>query len=247
MWTITSTVLLTCCLRAALVQSQDHDDIEPGHGRNVWEDMTEFLTKGTKDECSLSVTGQGDLTKLRITCLGLERSYWCEYQGKPQVCRSYNNNPLHYFRQIMWELRKLPNACQGQRVLKPLMCRRASDEAQMVFTSASSSHAKPMDRPYRPTPDRLLQVRPQQRQREQRPKPTRPQILRTQSARTAQDKANQPKAVKSTTQRRIITPKPTVPQPTTQVPTSEAKKLAQDYCWRSFQGVCSFFIGWFRN
>ncbi|KAF4104955.1 hypothetical protein G5714_014286 [Onychostoma macrolepis] len=224
MWTITSTVLLTCCLRAALVQSQDHDDIEPGHGRNVWEDMTEFLTKGTKDECSLSVTGQGDLTKLRITCLGLERSYWCEYQGKPQVCRSYNNNPLHYFRQIMWELRKLPNACQGQRVLKPLMCRRASDEAQMVFTSASSSHAKPMDRPYRPTPDRLLQVRPQQRQREQRPKPTRPQILRTQSARTAQDKANQPKAVKSTTQRRIITPKPTVPQPTTQGGSETKKK-----------------------
>uniref|UniRef100_A0A673NBP5 Fibroblast growth factor-binding protein 2-like n=1 Tax=Sinocyclocheilus rhinocerous TaxID=307959 RepID=A0A673NBP5_9TELE len=210
MWTITSTLLLTCCLRAALVQSQDHDDIKPGYKRNVWEDEIEFLTKGTRDECSLSVTGQGDLTKLRITCLGLERSYWCEYQGKPQVCRSYNNNPLHYFRQIMWDLRKLPNACQGQRVLKPLMCRRASDEAQMVFTSASSSDTKPMDR-------------------------------------TAQDKPNQPKAVKSTKQKKITTPKPTMPRPTTPVPTSEAKKLAQDYCWRSFQGVCSFVIGWFRN
>ncbi|XP_016409791.1 fibroblast growth factor-binding protein 2-like [Sinocyclocheilus rhinocerous] len=247
MWTITSTLLLTCCLRAALVQSQDHDDIKPGYKRNVWEDEIEFLTKGTRDECSLSVTGQGDLTKLRITCLGLERSYWCEYQGKPQVCRSYNNNPLHYFRQIMWDLRKLPNACQGQRVLKPLMCRRASDEAQMVFTSASSSDTKPMDRPYRPAPDRPMQMRPQQRRREQRPKPTRPQILRAQSARTAQDKPNQPKAVKSTKQKKITTPKPTMPRPTTPVPTSEAKKLAQDYCWRSFQGVCSFVIGWFRN
>ncbi len=78
--------------------------------------------------------------------------YWCEYQGKPQVCRSYNNNPLHYYRQIMWDLRKLPNACKGQRVLKPLMCRRASDEAQMVFKSASSSHAEPMEWPYRPAP-----------------------------------------------------------------------------------------------
>uniref|UniRef100_A0A671RF47 Fibroblast growth factor binding protein 2a n=1 Tax=Sinocyclocheilus anshuiensis TaxID=1608454 RepID=A0A671RF47_9TELE len=207
---------------------------------DVWQDVNEFFTKGTRDECSLSVTEQGNLTKLRITCLGMERSYWCEYQGKPQVCRSYNNNPLHYFRQIMWGLRKLPNACQGQRILKPLMCRRASDEAQMVFTSASSSHAEPKDRPYRP-----VQMRPQRR--EQRPKPTRPQILRTQPARTAQDKPNQPKAVKSTTQRRIITPKPTVPQPTTQVPLSEAKKLAQDYCWHSFRGVCSFVIGWFRN
>ncbi|XP_043113392.1 prominin-1-A isoform X7 [Puntigrus tetrazona] len=246
MWTITSTLLLICCLRAALVQSQDHEDIEPGHRRNVWEDMIEFLTKGTRDECSMSVTGQGDLTKLRITCLGMERSYWCEYQGKPQVCRSYNHNPEHYFRQIMWDLRKLPNACQGQRVLKPLMCKRASDEARMVFTTSSSSQAKPMDRPYRPGPDRPVQ-RSQQRRRLPRPKPTRPQILQTQPARTALDKPNQPKAVKSTTQRRIITPKPTVPQPTTAVPLSEAKKLAQDYCWRSFQGVCSFVIGWFRN
>ncbi|XP_018971863.1 fibroblast growth factor-binding protein 2-like [Cyprinus carpio] len=241
MWTITSTLLLACCLWAALVQSQDHDDIEPGHMRNVWEDVIEFLTKGTRDECSLSVMVQGDLTKLRITCLGMEHSYWCEYQGKPQVCRNYNNNSLHYFRQIMWGLRKLSNACQGQRILKPLMCRKASDEAQMVFISASSSNAEP----YRPVPDRPVQMRPQLQK--QRPKPTRPQIFRTQPARTAQDKTNQPKAFKSTTQRRIITPKPTVPQPTTQVPLSEAKKLAQDYCWRSFRGVCSFVIGWFRN
>uniref|UniRef100_A0A672TB75 Fibroblast growth factor binding protein 2a n=1 Tax=Sinocyclocheilus grahami TaxID=75366 RepID=A0A672TB75_SINGR len=150
------------------------------------------------DDAPHHLPGHGALLLVRI-------------QGKPQACCSYNNNPLHYFRQIMWGLRKLRNACQGQRIIKPLMCRRASDEAQMVFTNASSSHAEP------------------------------------QPARTAQDKPNQPKAVKSTTQRRIITPKPTVPQPTTQVPLSEAEKLAQDYCWHSFRGVCSFVIGWFRN
>ncbi|XP_042625955.1 fibroblast growth factor-binding protein 2-like [Cyprinus carpio] len=245
MWTIT--LLLTCCLRVALVKSQDHDDIESAYGRNIWKDVNDFLTKDTRDECSLSVMEQHDLTKLRIICLGTERSYWCEYQGKPKVCRSYNNNPTHYFRQIMWELRRLRNACQGQSILKPLMCRRASDEAQMVFTSSSSSDTKPMDRPYRPDPDRTVQMRPQQRGREQRPKPTTPQILQTQSARTPQDKPNQPKAIKSTTERKITTPKPTIPQPTTPVPMSKAKKLAQDYCWRSFQGVCSFVIGWFKN
>ncbi|XP_073677135.1 fibroblast growth factor binding protein 2a [Garra rufa] len=243
MWTITSTLLLTCCLQTALVQSQEHDDTEPGHGRNVWEDMIDFVTKGTNDECSMSVTNQGDLTKLRITCLGMERSYWCEYQGKPQVCRSYKNNPQHYFRQIMWDLRKLPNACQGQHVIKPLMCRRASDEAQMVFTGSSSSDARPMDRPYRPVPDRPMQMRPQQRRRE----PTRPQILRTQAARPAQYRPIQPKPAKSTAQSKMTTPTPTMPQPTTPVPLSEAKKLAKNHCWRSFQGVCSFFIGWFRN
>lgn len=246
MWTITSTLLLTCCLQAALAQTQGHDDEEPAGRRNVWEDVIEFLTKGTKDECYMSVTGQRDLTKLRITCQGLERSYWCEYQGKPQVCRSYNNNPVHYYRQISWDLRKLPNACQGRRVYKPLMCKRASDEAQMVFRSASSADAVPMDRPYRPAPVRTEPMSPQQRRREQRPKPTRPQ-LKTQPGEAAQDKLNQPNALKSTIQTEIITPTPTVPQPTTQVPMSEAKKLAQDYCWRSFNGVCSWVIGWFRN
>ncbi|XP_067237693.1 fibroblast growth factor binding protein 2a [Chanodichthys erythropterus] len=237
MWTITSTLLLTCCLRAALAQTQGHDDDEPGDRRNVWEDVIEFLTKGTKDECYMSVTGQRDLTKLRIICQGLERSYWCEYQGKPHVCRSYNKNPVHYYRQIMWDLRKLPHACQGGRVFKPLMCKRASDEAQMVFKSASSADAVPMDRPYRPAPVRTEPMRPQQTGREQRP--TRQQL--------GQDQLNQRNALKSTVQREIITPTPTVPQPTTQVPISEAKKLAQDYCWRSFNGVCSWVIGWFRN
>lgn len=217
MWTITSTLLLTCCLQAALTQTQGRDNDKPRGRRDIWDDAIEFLTKGTKDECYLNVAPHGDLTKLRIFCQGLERSYWCEYQGKPEVCRSYNKNPQHYFRQIMWDLRKLPNACQGQSVLKPQMCKRASDEAQMVFETASSADAMPKDRPYRPTPVRTKQMKPQQRRRE------------------------------PNTQRKVITPKPTAPQPTTQVPMSEAKKLAQDYCWRSFHGVCSWVIGWFRN
>lgn len=237
MWTITSTLLLTCCLQAALAQTQGHDDDEPGGRRNVWKHVIEFLTRGTKDECYMSVIGQRDLTKLRITCQGLEHSYWCEYQGKPHVCRSYKKNPVHYYKQIMWDLRKLQNACQGRRVIKPQMCKRASDEAQMVFRSESST-----------APVTTQTMRPQQRQQEQRPKPTRPQ-LKTQSGEAAQDKPNQPNALKSTIQREIITPTPTptVPQPTTQVPMSEAKKLAQDYCWRSFHGVCSWVIGWFRH
>ncbi|XP_067312608.1 fibroblast growth factor binding protein 2a [Pseudorasbora parva] len=239
MWTITSTLLLTCCLQAALAQTNGRDDDEPGPGRNIWEDVIEFLTRGTKDECYMSVTGQGDLTKLRISCHGLERSYWCEYHGKPQVCRNYNKNPQHYFKQIMWDLRKLPHACQGKSVLKPIMCKRASEEAQMVFKAASSADAVPRDRPYRPAHVRTEQMRPQQR-----PRPTRPQ-LKTQSGGAPQDKPNHLNSLKSTSQREMFTP--TEPQPTTQVPMSEAKKLAQGYCWRSFHGVCSWVIGWFRD
>ncbi|XP_051505842.1 fibroblast growth factor-binding protein 2-like [Myxocyprinus asiaticus] len=251
MWKITVTFLLTCCLLAAIVQTQGRVDAAV-HRRSVWEDPIQFVTKGTKDECYISVTGQGDMTNLRISCHRQEHSYWCEYQGKPQVCRSYNNNPQHYFKQIMWDLRKLPNACQGQRIVKPLMCKRASDEAQMVFRISSSPDIFPKDGPSRPASARPEQAKPQQSRREQRPKPTKPlqtqlQALRVQSARTTQDKPDQPKAVKSTTQRKMLTPKPTESKPTHSVPLSESKKLAQDYCWRSFQGVCSFFIGWFKN
>ncbi|XP_052010375.1 fibroblast growth factor-binding protein 2-like [Xyrauchen texanus] len=251
MWKIASTLLLACCLHAALAQTQGHKDIVD-HRRSIWEDPIQFVTKGTKDECYISVAGQGNLTKLRISCHGQERSYWCEYHGNPHVCRSYNNNPQHYFTQIMWNLRKLQNACLGQRVIKPLMCKRASDEAQMVLTISSSPDIMPKDRPSRPTSARPEQVKPQQSRREQRPKPTKPvqtqlQELRLQMPRTPQDKSNQPKAVKSTTTRKILISRTTVPKPTQSVPLSESKKLAQDYCWRSFQGVCSFVIGWFKN
>lgn len=238
MWTIICTLLLACCLRAAVAQD---------HGRSIWEDPIRFVTKGTKDDCYMSVTGQGDLTNLRVLCRGQVRSYWCEYKGKPHVCRNYNNNPRHYFKQIMWDLRKLRNACQGQSVIKPLMCKRASDEAQMIFTSSSSPNATPQDRPSRPAFARPEQMKPHQSRPDQRPAQTQLNAFRRQSARTSQGKTNQPKVFKSTTQRKMMTPMPTVPKPTDPVPISEAKRIAQCYCWRSFQGVCAYFIGWFKN
>ncbi|TRY54686.1 hypothetical protein DNTS_031221 [Danionella cerebrum] len=224
MRSLVSTLLLTCCLHAAL-------------GQNLWEEMIEFLTKGTKDECYMSVTGQGDLTKLRISCQGQQRSYWCEYQGKPNVCRSYVNNPVHYYRQMMWDLRKLPHACQeGQRVYKPIMCRKASDEARMVFTAASSQDAIPRGR--------TEPVRVSQPQGIPKPMPTRSDALKRQPARTSPLKPNQNKVRKYYHQRKTITPRPAVP---TTLPESEAHRLAQEYCWRSLKGICSFFIGFFRN
>ncbi|KAI7801720.1 putative fibroblast growth factor-binding protein 2, partial [Triplophysa rosa] len=232
-WEITSTLLLACCLQAAVAQD---------HQRSIWEDPIRFATKGTKDDCHMSVTGQGDLTNLRILCRGPVRSYWCEYKGKPHVCRNYNNNPRHYYKQIMWDLRKLQNACQGQSIIKPLMCKRASDEAKMVFTSSSSPDATPKDRPSRPNFARPEQMKPHQSRPDQRPTQTQLQAFRSQPARTSQGRTNQSKAF-----RKKMTPKPTVPRPTDPVPTSEAKRLAQYYCWRSFQGVCSYFIGWFKN
>ncbi|KAJ8262426.1 hypothetical protein GJAV_G00166340 [Gymnothorax javanicus] len=177
-------LLVACCLWTAEGQG------EPPR-KSIWEDPIQFNTK-TKDACTMIVTGQGDLTKLRVACKNQGKEYWCEYAGKPQVCRSYNNNPRHYFTQIMWDLRKLPNACQGARVIKPQMCKRASDEAQMVFQTSWPRLFTP--RPVRPTQGRQpAQARPEQpkpeapraevpspeepKPDEARPEESRPQVL----------------------------------------------------------------------
>ncbi|KAK7922189.1 hypothetical protein WMY93_009091 [Mugilogobius chulae] len=130
MWTQASSLLLllfACCFWATHAQDRR---------QNIWNDPITFNTKA-KDKCTMIITGQGENTKLRLSCQGPKRSYWCEYVGKPYTCRSFNKNPRHYFVQMMWGLRKLNNACQAPRVIKPHMCRKATDESQMVFSSAS--------------------------------------------------------------------------------------------------------------
>ncbi|KAL0973674.1 hypothetical protein UPYG_G00209310 [Umbra pygmaea] len=155
MWTQASTLLLLAyCLCRVEGQNENSNGnarasnsgaasvATAEHRKGVWGNPIQFNSKA-KDLCTMSVTGQGNVTRLRIACQVTERSYWCEYTGKPQVCRAYNNNPRHYFTQIMWDLRKLQNACQAPKVIKPHMCKRASEDAQMVFSGSSTSEAAP--------------------------------------------------------------------------------------------------------
>ncbi|KAJ8269513.1 hypothetical protein COCON_G00121200 [Conger conger] len=301
-------LLVACCLWTAEGQG------EPPK-KSIWEDPIQFNTKA-KDTCTMIVTGQGDLTKLRVSCKNQDKTYWCEYAGKPQVCRSYNNNPRHYFTQIMWDLRKLPNACQAARVIKPQMCKRAPDEAQMVFQTSWPRLFTP--RPVRPTQERQP-ARPEQpkpeapkpevprpeeprpeeprpeepRPQEPRPEAPRPEASRPEAARPAAPRPDQPRpdAPKPEAPRAVapkpevskpdsprlarppqprpqpakpepgrplskiipvkkVSPKPTkttpgkTPQPITK---ANAKKMAQDYCWKSLEGICAYVLGWFQN
>lgn len=174
----------------------------------------------------MRVTGHGELTRLRISCVGQETSYWCEYEGKPDICRNYNTNPRHFFTQIMWELRKLKNACQGSRNLKPTMCKKASDESQMVFTTgaldtvgqrplkpqttavkqdqpkreqAKSEPPTSAPRSHQPKPEEKLNNERQKptKQKPAKPQPTRPPPSRPAKAKTEQVKAELAKSVAS--------------------------------------------------
>ncbi|XP_044061980.1 fibroblast growth factor binding protein 2a [Siniperca chuatsi] len=221
MWTQARTLplLFACCLWSAEAQS------EGTRRQSIWDNPIKFNTRG-KDLCTMIITGQGEYTRLRLSCQGSKRSYWCEYVGKPYTCRSYNKNPRHYFIQMMWGLRKLYNACQAPKQIKPHMCRKATDDSQMVFSSASFSQSSPED----PSRTGARSARPQPR-----PAPTRPNLTMQASTKTIRV----PPRIK-TTQR-------TSPQPTTPPVESNAKRMAQQYCWRSLQGICSYVIGLFWN
>lgn len=140
MWTQASALLLlllACCLSPA--------DAQSNRGQGIWEQPITFKTK-SKDSCAMTITGLRQYTRLRVSCHG-SNFYWCDFVGKPQTCRPYNKNPRHYFVQIMWGLRKLTHACQGPRRIKPHMCRNATDESQMMFSSSSFSPLRPGARP----------------------------------------------------------------------------------------------------
>lgn len=215
MWTQASALLLlACCLWPA--------DAQGNWRQNIWEEPITFKTK-SKDSCTMIITGLRQYTRLRVSCEGSKNSYWCDYVGKPQTCRPYNKNPRHYFVQMMWGLRKLAHACQGPRRIKPHMCRNATDESQMMFSSSSFSPLRPGARPAgRP-------AKPQSQ-----PAPTRPD-----SARQASSKTTRLPPVNTTPS--------TTPQPLTPTVGSTAEKMSQQYCWRSLQGICSYVIGLFRR
>ncbi|NXW49228.1 FGFP2 protein, partial [Nyctiprogne leucopyga] len=93
-----------------------------------------FRTK-TKDICTMSMSGDEEM-KLRIECKSQGMSYWCEFTGKPSICRAFRNNPKIYWNRIAMELRKLPHACESTQVLKTTMCQKAPTEALMKQIAA---------------------------------------------------------------------------------------------------------------
>ncbi|XP_066518388.1 fibroblast growth factor-binding protein 2b [Hoplias malabaricus] len=200
--------------------------VKHGAPAKVVDEPIRFNTK-TKDACTMVISVQIDFTKLRVTCKGKGRSYRCDYLGKPNLCRSYNNNPRHYFTQIMWVMRKLENPCQGDLSYKPQMCRSAVDEAKMVFHNSWPKTSTPRPAPAQPAKTGATSKPPTAARPPQKPaKPATKPV----------SKPDQPrKPTKSTT------PKPTAE------PGSQANKLAEEYCWSSIQNICAYFIGWFQN
>lgn len=262
--------LLVCFIWATNAQAQNSSN--QGNGINhiestqnsrqqqplkgsIWDEPIRFNTKA-KDNCSMVISGQTDFTKLRVSCKSKGKSYWCDFLGKPNLCRAYSNNPRHYFTQIMWDMRKLHNACQGPWVYKPKICRSASDEVQMAFHASWPKISIP-----KPTQASPNQQKQQQQVKsnitptkppssKQQPKPQQPAKTASKPVKSAIIKSLLPrKPVKTMTMRptrkpvKTITARPTV----TVADESQATKMAEEYCWKSLQGICAYFVSWFQN
>ncbi|XP_072239925.1 fibroblast growth factor-binding protein 2b [Leuresthes tenuis] len=229
-------LLLAATVSVSNAQTSN-DSKQPQHQpRSIWDDPIRFNTKN-KDSCTMVVSGAGNYTRLRVSCKGPSqttgRSYYCDFQGKPGQCRAYNQNPRHYFTQMMWELRKLKNACQGPKIYRPHMCRKCPDEAQMTFLTSWPKTTTPKNKP---VPEIRKPMVPAQPKPAATSKPVKPQ---SQPVKPPSGKGPQT---------RKTTPKPgkTITRPTEQ-PVNRASRLASEYCWKSFQGICNYVFGWFQE
>ncbi|RXM33086.1 Fibroblast growth factor-binding protein 2 [Acipenser ruthenus] len=194
-------LVLCFALCLCLVEGQDKNSKKTSK-----EEPAKFNTKN-RDACEMTVSGQEDL-KLRITCTKPGSSYWCEYTGKPSICRPFNTNPKQYWHQISLELRKTTNACQDSAVLKPNMCQKAPADAHMKQVASSLKAATQKAAPVKPA--------------QAKPASKAPPVKKAQK------------------------PAQTKPSPGASSQ-SEADKMAEEYCWESLQGMCSYFIGLFQG
>ncbi|KAK5865708.1 hypothetical protein PBY51_019956 [Eleginops maclovinus] len=241
-------LFLAAAVWVASAQTSNSSNQQQQQQRSIWDEPIRFTTK-TKDSCTMVVSGAGDYTRLRVSCKGPSqgqtqgRSYYCDFQGKPNVCRAYNLNPRHYFTQVMWDMRKLSHACQGPKIYRPAMCKKYPEEAQMTFLASwpkttTQKPSRPVQDPRKPVvPAPNKPVVPPQNKPVTTPKPVKPH-----------QQPNKPQPGKGPTQPKKATPKPgkTTTRPTEQTDV-KASRIANEYCWKSFHGVCTYFISWFQN
>ncbi|KAH1170317.1 fibroblast growth factor-binding protein 2 [Mauremys mutica] len=221
MKTVILLLMMICCM-GGLGQKQTQK--KRSNGEEI-----HFQTK-VKDACTMNMSGNGEM-KLRIECKNQGKSYWCEYTGKPSICRPFNNNPKVYWNQIALELRKLPNACQSTLVLKPNMCQKAPTDAHMKQVASSM---KPNQNPSQQADTA------NQGKSIQKPSASLKQVKETQAGKSSAKKAGRPKP--ST----LPLVKPTHHGQGSENDT-EVMKLAREHCWESLHTFCSYIISIFKG
>ncbi|KAG2463397.1 fibroblast growth factor-binding protein 2 [Polypterus senegalus] len=95
------------------------------------------LTTKDNHRCTWETSGEVDVSLL-VNCNLQDKTYWCRYAGQPDLCPSYRAKPSQFWKQVVGRLKKKRNACDGDKILKTRMCKKAPDEAQMKLSQKSS-------------------------------------------------------------------------------------------------------------
>ncbi|XP_016120747.1 fibroblast growth factor-binding protein 1-like [Sinocyclocheilus grahami] len=98
----------------------------------------------TKDghRCTWETLERGANILLQVSCTapseeGLGPHYTCQFAGKPQECSVYSTQSSQYWKQVVSKLKKRKNACEGEKVLKTRLCKKAPSASHMKLTERS--------------------------------------------------------------------------------------------------------------
>ncbi|KAJ8418239.1 hypothetical protein AAFF_G00139480 [Aldrovandia affinis] len=105
-------------------------------GRNKAVPSSGELTSKENHRCTWETSGETEVTLL-ISCNHGDQSYWCRYAGQPDLCPSYGARSSQYWKQVVGKLKKKRNVCDGEKVLKTRVCKKAPVESHMRLTEKS--------------------------------------------------------------------------------------------------------------
>ncbi|XP_058507973.1 fibroblast growth factor-binding protein 1 [Solea solea] len=116
-----------------------HPASTPPSARNHSVPASGRLTTAEGHRCVWQTSGDV-VVNLQVNCStdtpGQHR-YWCHYAGKPHLCQVYVVKSSQYWKQLVSKLKKRPNACEGEKVLKAQTCKKAPAEAHMKLVQRS--------------------------------------------------------------------------------------------------------------
>ncbi|XP_051579520.1 fibroblast growth factor-binding protein 1-like [Myxocyprinus asiaticus] len=101
----------------------------------------QLSTKGGH-RCTWETLERGANILLQVSCSapgeeGLKLPYTCQFAGKPQECTVYSTQSSQYWKQVVSKLKKRKNACEGEKVLKTRLCKKAPSASHMKLTERS--------------------------------------------------------------------------------------------------------------
>lgn len=74
--------------------------------------------------------------------VGSSLSYWCCYSGKPHLWPVDGVKLIQYWKQLVGQVKKRQNACEGEKVLRAKTCKKVTADAHMKLMHGSDEEVR---------------------------------------------------------------------------------------------------------